>query len=133
MAAVVTIASSRKNTLGAWKFGVADVTMDSSYPTGGESVLPADFGITTVYMVFIDNASGYVAEYDYTSKLLKVMVPVKVVHNGGGAGDAVGADNPPTQIQGNLTGTTTTDLVMQEVENATDLSSVKFRVTMIGE
>lgn len=33
---------------GAWRIGLASVTFDSSYPTGGEAVTPADFGLDTI-------------------------------------------------------------------------------------
>ena len=65
MAATVTIPSSHILSTGAWKFGAADVTMDSSYPAGGESIDPADFGLTTVWACIIPPASGYIGEWDY--------------------------------------------------------------------
>ena len=33
---------------GAERFTVTDITLDSEYPTGGESVTPADLGLSTV-------------------------------------------------------------------------------------
>lgn len=50
---------------------IADVTMDDSYPTGGEEVLPAKFGLTSLSMVQAAPSGGYVLEYDHANKKLK--------------------------------------------------------------
>jgi len=140
MAAVVSIPSARKNTLGAWKLGVADVTMDSSYPTGGEAVDPADFGITTAYIVLIDGAQGFHGVWDYTNK--KIVVYTQGVTMGSTAAGAytngaVAEDTAGAETVVRLSGTaidTTYDLgPMKEVPATTDLSTVRFRVMMIGE
>lgn len=119
-------------SLGAWKIGIADVTMDNSYPTGGELLTIADWGLeSTVYTVLIDQANGYVAEYDYTLNALKVMVPVKMIHNGTPSAQTVFVTAADTDLESNFGATA--DFLMKEVEAATDLSTVMFRVTMIGE
>ena len=140
MAAVVSIATARKQTLGTWKFGIADVTMDSSYPTGGESIDPADFGITTPYIVVIDGAQGYTAEWDYTNS--KIIVYLQGVRTGstaaaGYTNGAVLEDLTGAETVLRISGTaidTTYDLgPLKEVPSTSDLSTVKFRVMMIGE
>jgi hypothetical protein len=142
MAAVVSIPTSRQNSLGAWKLGIADVTMDASYPTGGELLAIADWGLVTVaYIVLIDGAQGFHGVWDYTA--LKLVVYTMGITTGGtgaaadsGSGalitDTAGAE---TVIHANdSVASTTYDFgPLKEVPSTTDLSTVKFRVMMIGE
>lgn len=144
MAVTVSIATSRRATIGAWKVGIADVTMDSSYPTGGEALDPTDWGLTSggqVYAVFCDTASGYVAEYDYTLNKLKVLCSGVTT-----GGTAAAADSGSGALAVNAAGAETVVRMMDtvasttyemgpftEVANATDLSTVVFRVMMIGD
>lgn len=55
---------------------VVKVDFDSSYPTGGESLLRTDLGFgTTVdpeFHVLTDPTLGYISRYDHTNQLLKV-------------------------------------------------------------
>lgn len=84
---------------------VKTVTFDSSYPTGGEALTAADFGLSSIVWAHASNASGYVFSYDYTnSKLLAYR------------GDNDNAADAP----------------MIEVANAVNLSAVATRVTVIG-
>jgi len=140
MAAVVSIPTSRKSTIGTWKVGIADVTMDSSYPTGGEALDPADFGITTPYIVLVGTASGFVAEWDYTNK--KLIVYNQGITTGSTATGALAngafiedVDAAETVVRASNTAIDTTYSfgAMKEVPATTDLSTVKFRVVMIGE
>ena len=141
MAAVVSIASSQKATLGTWLLGIADVTMDASYPTGGEVLAPADFnGITTPYIVLADGAQGYHAVWDYTNKKLLVYSIGVTTGSTAAAGYTNGAvleDLAGAETVLRISGTaidTTYDLgPLKEVPNTSDLSAVKFRVIMIGE
>lgn len=140
MAVTVSIPTSRQQTLGTWNFGVADVTMDSSYPTGGESIDPSDFGIdTTVYICLVDSPSGYVGVWDYTNSKLKVYTQGITTGSTAAADSTSGAlveDTAAAETAFRAMGTaidTTYDMgPLKEVPSATDLSSVKFRVLMIG-
>lgn len=61
----------RNNVAGNLDFLIYDVTFDSSYPAGGESLTAADVGLTKIFYVS-DGVSdtGYVTRYNYsTSKL----------------------------------------------------------------
>lgn len=48
------------------------ITFDSSYASGGESLTPADFGLTVIDDFQAPAAGGYGFEYDYTNKLIKL-------------------------------------------------------------
>ena len=52
------------------------ISFDSSYPTGGESLDLTD-RLQTVLCVMFENKSGYMFEYDYTNKKVKVYYPTK--------------------------------------------------------
>ena len=87
---------------------VADVTMDSSYPTGGESMTAGDLGLQKVSMVQANPNAGYIPEYDHTNSKLKVYRQ-KDPANAGGA-----------------------DIPLPEVGSTVDLSAVVFRVMATG-
>lgn len=88
---------------------LADVTFDSSYPTGGEAVSPPQLGLQSVDFVSVSSADGYIVEYDYANGKLIARTPTNV--SDGEAAAAAPAD---------------------EVANATDLSAVTVRVLAIG-
>lgn len=55
-----------------FKVGVVDVTLDSSYPTGGYLLSPADFGFSSeIEVMLTQSASGYDYEFDYNASKLK--------------------------------------------------------------
>lgn len=64
MAATITIVKTH-NTNKA-KVVLANVTMDSSYLTGGELVTPADFGLSGIYGAIVGNPplGGVIATFD---------------------------------------------------------------------
>lgn len=90
------------NTVGALKFKTVTITMDSSYPTGGESFAPSQVGMVAFNQVLISQPPAYVVDYDYTNQ--------KFLFYWSGTASAV----------------------LNQVANTTDLSSVSFRVTFIG-
>lgn len=47
------------------------VAFDSSYPTGGESLTPADFGLTVIDYIEPTHSVGFALEYDGTNQKLK--------------------------------------------------------------
>lgn len=53
---------------------VLDVTFDSSYDAGGESLTPANLGLSTIHKVFLGagniTTAFYTTQYDYTNKKL---------------------------------------------------------------
>lgn len=96
------------DVFGRHKVVFSKVTFDSSYPTGGESFVPADVGLAEFDIVLVspdsNAAGGHVVQYDYTAKKFKVFVE-----------EAVAAGGP-----------------LLEIANATDLSTLVIRVLAIG-
>ena len=85
---------------------IYEVAFDSSYPTGGESLTPAMFGLNTIDFLLAEPAGGYTFEYDHANSKLIARV---------GDNDAV-ADGPGVQVA-----------------NATNLSTVTgVRVLVLG-
>ncbi|HZA18978.1 MAG TPA: hypothetical protein VE645_19210 [Pseudonocardiaceae bacterium] len=87
------------------------ITFDSSYPTGGEALTPADFGLKVLDEVrphgsfrAAANTSAIEVSYDYTNQ--------KLIAFWGNAGTAS---------------------VQPEVTNTTDLSTYSGRVTAVGQ
>jgi hypothetical protein len=83
---------------------VADITLDSSYPTGGYLLQPGDVGLSlSIELLASHPAGGYAFEYDQPTSKLKVY--------------RIGAalSNP-----------------LSEVPAATNLSAVKVRVVAFG-
>ena len=54
----------------------AKVTFDASYPTGGESLTPANLGLTTIQTLDIYPSAGYLFDYDATNQKLKALTPL---------------------------------------------------------
>lgn len=99
----LTISIIKRNVVGAQKEVIADVTFDSSYPTGGESFTPED----------VDQKAGSAATFHYV---------------GCGMNDATIADNRLVDYD-----YTNEKLVLKtagatESANASDQSAVKIRV-----
>ena len=87
----------------ASKFTIKRIQLDSSYPTGGESLTAGDLGFTAIHAIMIDTeTSGYIAQYDYTNEKVEVY--------------EAGADAA----------------ALDEVANTTDLSAVYVRVLAYG-
>jgi hypothetical protein len=111
------------------------ITFDSSYPTGGESLTPANIGLGVIDNIdFSQGVGGLVFRYDYANKKVMAFYPT-----GGSAAPAALAD-PVTSVPSGATTVTSTaaqpDLTEtagrgKEVAASTDLSSiaVEFRAT----
>lgn len=56
------------------KFVSANVTLDSSYPTGGEVVAASDFGLTGIHQIICGNPplGGFAASYDPINRKIKL-------------------------------------------------------------
>lgn len=117
----------------------ADITFDSSYPAGGESLTAADLGFTAIepyakiVQLVATPSGGFGFEYDFSNAKLKVRVPGVAI---GDAGSATLDDYP---LSG--TGATATSIGLkndatspvrfgpqQEVVDTANLSSVTVRV-----
>lgn len=113
----------------------ADVTFDSSYATGGESLVSTDFGFSnalTPRLVVTTPASGLLFEYDYTNQKLKAHYPT------GGATAAPTTVASPQVTTGGVSATAvnaTTPAITpgtsKEVGNTANLSTVTTRVMAI--
>lgn len=104
------------------------ISFGSSYPTGGES-LELNDRLQSVLLVMFESKGGYMFEYDYTNKKVKVMYPTKsqtsnlagtvTVTGTTGNGDAGTYNVSFTGTKGTVDAG-----VAEEVANATDLSSL---------
>lgn len=74
----MTIAIAVKKTINLQnsKVVLCDVTMDSSYPTGGEALAPSDFGLLGINHVIVGAPplGGFLPAYDPTNLKLKLFV-----------------------------------------------------------
>lgn len=84
---------------------VVQVTFDSSYAAGGESLTATDVGFASIVAVFAGSASGYVFSYDTANQKLLAY-----------RGDWDNAADAP----------------LAEVANAVDLSAVTVRALIVG-
>ena len=84
---------------------IVDITMDSSYPTGGEEITANQLGLSVIDFVLPSPAAGYVFEFDHANKkLMAYQTDCDLVANG----------------------------ALVEVTDKTDLSEVTVRVLAIG-
>lgn len=117
-----------------FKFGngfgvVADVLLDDSYPTGGESIDAGKFGLQSLDFVIPSPSGGYIFEYDHANKKLKGFTPTKAqtAHTHTENTDDTYTKNATTGSGGAVTAAAAT-----EIANATSLSTVTVRVIAIG-
>ncbi len=86
----LTIASLQYANVGNMNLVTGTIAFDSSYPTGGESLLATDIGLTKI--VYLDvSPKGFNFEYDYTNSLLLV----KTQGYAHGTGGSVTTDDYP--------------------------------------
>ncbi len=68
----ITVNSHDYTVFGNRSVILADIAMDSSYPSGGEAFNPETlFGLHRVESVLIENKNGYAFEFDATNKKIK--------------------------------------------------------------
>lgn len=116
-------------TFGNKRVITADIDFDSSYPTGGESLVAADLKhLKKIDFLVASPNDGFTFEYDYTNSKLKALCP-GVVTTAAGAGtlddfplSGVGATSASIGL---TAGNTTTRFGGQvEVASTADLSTV---------
>ena len=101
----------------------ADITFDSSYPTGGESLAASAFGLNNIDIMLCETASGYMFQYDYANAKLKAFYPRAAL-----TGSLVVAESAAT-----LTGDTDVAAAAgAEVTSTADLHTITTRVMAIG-
>ena len=66
----LTITVNKRGIIGDLRYADISLAWDSSYPTGGESLTPADAGFDSFHVVTAHQKSGYTFEMDYTNNKL---------------------------------------------------------------
>jgi hypothetical protein len=142
MALTFTHRKEFESTLGRLRALVYDITFDASYPTGGEVFTPAAIpgfaikALAGVIQIGGNVAAGaYLLHYDSVNRKLMIFYPT-----GGSAAPAALAD-PVTSVPAGLTAVLS-DAVQPnlvetagrglELANATDASTLIFRVILLG-
>lgn len=103
----LTIAIDAHDLVGTHRQKRGTITFDSSYPTGGEAVTPANFGLTAITDIQLEGDDGYVLRWDRSTTAPKLLAYM---------GDNNNASDGP----------------LIEVANTTDLSAVVTRFTVTG-
>lgn len=108
---------------------VADITLSSSYPTGGEPIEPKSLGLNAIYGLMAYPSGGYLFEFDHANKKLKAYTPVKAqaAHSHTENTAAAYTKDATTATAGAVSAA-----AASEVANATNLSSVICRVFAVG-
>jgi len=86
----LTIGSLVFGNAGNVNFTTGTIAFDSSYPTGGESLVAADVGLSKILFITV-SANGFIFQYDYTNSLLLV----KTQGYAHGTGGSVTTDDYP--------------------------------------
>ena len=126
---------------------VTDVTMSGSYPTGGESLVAGNFGLTNIDYILPATASGYMFEYDHVNKKIKAIYPRAAIastlavstpalaHTAGATAVTSSAATTPDHAAAACTIAGVAGVAAgsgAEVANATNLSAITVRVIAIG-
>lgn len=138
----LTITTNREGVMGDVRYKVLSVDFDSSYPTGGESLVPADVGWNQFFFVEAHaRDNGLVYLYDYANETLEAYEQ-GLTTGSTGAGDETSFTNVE-----DITGTETAMAVagvaidttilfgqLREVGDTSDLSTLgaNVRVFIIG-
>jgi hypothetical protein len=102
----ISIAERESLFRGRYTFMYAELTLDSSYATSGESLAAADFGFGVIKAIFASHAEGYTIEFVRSSDTAWL---VKVY------GEA-----------------STTNTIAAEMVSGKDLSAVTIPVLIVG-
>lgn len=115
MALTITKIANADYTEANKRVRVRSVTFDSSYPTGGESLTPADVGLRVITEARAhgafrksDASDAVLVSYDYTNKKLLAYRQKDPAATGGA------------------------DIALPQVGNTIDLSAYSGRITFIG-
>lgn len=135
-----------RSVYGNKKIVIASLAFDSSYPTNGESFTPADVSLDTISFISFEQRAGYLFEYDYTNKKIKVYGPhthtIRFQTSAAANAVTAAADQLRTAAAAfSVTGVAdatgeggVVKAVLAEVANTTDLSSAitALRVQVFG-
>lgn len=67
------------------KLALRNITFDSSYPTGGEAVTAANFGLTSILAMICLPTGGYVASFDAANSKILVYLRGAITENAAGS------------------------------------------------
>lgn len=70
----LTISNLVRHNVGDARLHVGTIDFDSSYPTGGESLTPANVGLVKIDSMDFDSQSGYTFVYDHSNQKVLVYV-----------------------------------------------------------
>ena len=119
----LTFTEKKRAKLGNAYAVSADITFDSSYPTGGEALAASAFGLNNIDIMLCETALGYMFQYDYANAKLKAFYPRAAL-----SGSLVVAESAAT-----LTGDTDVAAAAgAEVTSTADLHTITTRVMAIG-
>lgn len=135
----LTISGLKKDVVGNKRQHFGLITFDSSYPTGGEALVPADLGLHTIERISFEQGLGFNFEYDYSAQKVKAFCPGIVI---GAAGAATLDDFPLTGVGASTARSVALDNAASagtqrfggqvEVANTENLSTVSTRFVAIG-
>lgn len=126
--------TQRVHNYSSSRIGVVDLTGDNSYPTGGYPVTAADFGLTDIIHVAIQQGRvGLIFEYDYVNQKVIFRYPT------GGATASPAALAVPAVTTGastasavNATTPALTPGQAKELLATTDVTTVSIRLVAWG-
>lgn len=114
----ITVASIKVSSIGDRYLATATLALDSSYPTGGESLTPAMLGLRVIDHIIIPSRGGVVFDYDYTNSKVMCYVPGVTV---GAAGAATLDDYP-------VSGVASTSTISVSLDNAAGAGTHRFGI-----
>ena len=125
----------QKYVVGDRREVIVDITLDASYPTGGEAITPADLSLNDIHWLMAAPNGGLMFEFDHANSKLKAFYPT-----GGAAipaalaapAVAVPAGATPVTSSGAQPNMTETAGIAAQVAAATDLSTIVTRVRAVG-
>lgn len=149
MALTVTLSGDWLQNLGSRQAVSGVITFDSSYASGGESLVPANIGLGVIERItFNHGEDGYVFKYNYSTQKVMVYTPSKptfTVNSSGAIGSSMeiglSADSASATVEGGTgitsarTLTTTSPVaapVLEEVAASANLSAVVVEFYAIG-
>jgi len=67
----LTITKDHYGVSGDIRRHIATIDFDSSYPSGGEALTPADLALREIKTLIVESKDGYQFEYDYANEKVK--------------------------------------------------------------
>lgn len=128
-----TVAIKKRNTTGASRVRVVDVTLSASYAAGGDTLTAAQLELMTVDLLIAAPNSGLTFEYDHANQKLKAFYPTgSTVAAGTTIGDPIIKAGAVA-----VTGTGATGPFQagraREIDAVTNASTVTCRVMVWGD